>query len=376
MVRLRDGKQTTQDNIQLEPKRRDSFAHRSSAGNESTDSLAIRTAVNSSVEDEDNHNDDDQINSTAGPPSLVTTMHPAWDQLIPRKRPADGETIGETNSNKIVRTRGQKVFGLLRMAERQRRTASPIPMPPDRRPTPGRITNPREVNEDGAAPVFSRGDPADWPGVRDPDYDSRSYMHVAEDGWYVEDADAPPGPPLRKWWCWWRNNPERQRWEEEGQYLEDPDKLFHTRYLCVQKGRRGGPTYDGAGYELGYGQVMKWMGPSSRLSKSSLDKMDRELGEKREAARRMAEIFFEPSAAPHDAVGGQDNTGFWRDKVSKDLGIPWHQVGVEQFEEWERRGFPKARKGEYQVFDEAQQMRMSKMCDGCVLRKGAWKLQV
>ncbi|KAF4310214.1 hypothetical protein GTA08_BOTSDO03291 [Botryosphaeria dothidea] len=191
MVRLRDGKQTTQDNIQLEPKRRDSFAHQPSAGNESTDSLAIRTAVNSSVEDEDDHNDDNQINSTAGPPSLVTTLHPAWDQLIPRKRPTDGNTIGETNSNKIARTGGQNDHEPLRMAERQRRIASPIPMPPDRRPTPGRITNPREVNEDGAAPVFSRGDPADWPGAGDPDYDSRSYMHVAEDGWYVEDSDAP-----------------------------------------------------------------------------------------------------------------------------------------------------------------------------------------
>lgn len=66
--------------------------------------------------------------------------------------------------------------------------------------------------------------------------------------------------------------------------------------------------------------------------------------------KRLMELFFEPGAAPEPDQGGFVDPlleDIWTDRVSKDLVIPYHKVGVSEFEEWERRGFPMAKKGEF-----------------------------
>lgn len=41
-----------------------------------------------------------------------------------------------------------------------------------------------------------------------------------------------------------------------------------------------------------------------------------------------------------DNHGGRDKS-YWKDRLSKDLGVPWHLVDSKVSEGGERRGFPK-----------------------------------
>lgn len=59
----------------------------------------------------------------------------------------------------------------------------------------------------------------------------------------------------------------------------------------------------------------------------------------------MANIFFEQGEAPTEYGDMSGGRNYWKDQVSKDLRMSWHKVGVEQFVEWEKRGFRKARRG-------------------------------
>ncbi len=82
----------------------------------------------------------------------------------------------------------------------------------------------------------------------------------------------------------------------------------------------------------------------------------------------MAEIFFEKGEAPADAEHSM-GVDYWKDRVSKDLNVPWHKIEVKHFEEWEKRGFKKARKGEYETFSKEERERMMRLHSGCLLRK-------
>lgn len=84
---------------------------------------------------------------------------------------------------------------------------------------------------------------------------------------------------------------------------------------------------------------------------------------------RMAQLFWEPGAI--DLEGHIDTmaANYWRDRVSKDLNIPWHKVKVPEFEKWDKMGFPKAKKGEYQNQTTEERDRMMRMMTGSSLRK-------
>jgi hypothetical protein len=49
--------------------------------------------------------------------------------------------------------------------------------------------------------------------------------------------------------------------------------------------------------------------------------------------------------------------------------VPWHRVEVEHFKEWEKKGFKKARRGEYENFSEQESKRMTRLMIGASLRK-------
>lgn len=76
--------------------------------------------------------------------------------------------------------------------------------------------------------------------------------------------------------------------------------------------------------------------------------------------KQMASILFEEDAAP----SGRNYANAWKDRVSKDLCVPWHKIGVQHFLEWEKRGFLKAKKGEYENFTEEERARLSRLLDG------------
>jgi hypothetical protein len=56
-------------------------------------------------------------------------------------------------------------------------------------------------------------------------------------------------------------------------------------------------------------------------------------------------------------------------RVSKDLNVPWHKIEIEHFHKWEKRGFKKARKGEYENPSVEERKRMLRLMSGASLRK-------
>lgn len=88
-----------------------------------------------------------------------------------------------------------------------------------------------------------------------------------------------------------------------------------------------------------------------------------------EDRKKMVDIFFEQDARPEET---REHTleGPMKDCVSKDLRVLWHEVGVEHFQEWEKKGFKKAQKGEYQKFNAEYNERLLDFMTGSALRVG------
>lgn len=142
---------------------------------------------------------------------------------------------------------------------------------------------------------------------------------------------------------------------------------FCRLYVCFDKGPNGSPTYDKAGFELDYNKVANWMRPKPYNKNSMVRGMEKTIEKRIREEKRMAEIFFEKGEAPIDS--SYRFADYWKDRVSKDLNVPWHKIGVEHFEQWEKSGFKKARKGEYENFSEPEKERMRRLHEGCTLRK-------
>lgn len=60
----------------------------------------------------------------------------------------------------------------------------------------------------------------------------------------------------------------------------------------------------------------------------------------------------------------------WDDRVARDLGKAFHEVGVEEYEEWAKKGF-KVQEGEFENPSEEERERLLKLRIGCALRKGS-----
>ena len=164
---------------------------------------------------------------------------------------------------------------------------------------------------------------------------------------------------------------EKFDWEA----LNNPEHVFHKFYVCRAKGRDGSPTIDQAGYELDYDKVMGWFKPTSvaslRPTPSKMKKFDEHVEKKRREEQQVLDIFFEGGAAPD--VNASDFPSFTidviKERVEKDIGVPWHKIGSQEVREWEQKGFTKARKGEYQDFSSEDRKRFLDLHEGCVFRK-------
>lgn len=167
----------------------------------------------------------------------------------------------------------------------------------------------------------------------------------------------------------------KSRQEKDDEYrehaLKDPNHVFHELYVCFYKGPNGSPTYDEAGFELDYDKVARWIQPEAYNKSKMMSSMDRSIARRAEERKKMAKIFFEPGAVPADHPELCRDEEYWKDRVSKDLGVPWHKIGVEHFEEWEKLGFPKAKAGEYMYCNasKADKDRMMGLLTGASLRK-------
>lgn len=116
-------------------------------------------------------------------------------------------------------------------------------------------------------------------------------------------------------------------------YLDVLDERGDTIEKCLRRGPHGPPTYDDLGYALDYHAVARSRRrPRVRaFSDKYLEMLERD--ERNE--RRMEQIM---GVTDRDELSGFAETAM-TNRVAKDLGIPFHTVGMEEFEEWHRRGF-------------------------------------
>jgi hypothetical protein len=130
-----------------------------------------------------------------------------------------------------------------------------------------------------------------------------------------------------------------------------------------RRGPTGPPVYDEMGFELDYDKVAN-SGRRRRPGARSLkyeEMLDQEQREDDRKAEIMGTSRNKTSALTLMA---------WDDRVSRDLGIPYHAVDLDDFEEWYRRGF-RAADGEFEAqnIPEHEQDRISNLATGSVFRK-------
>ncbi|KAM5341334.1 hypothetical protein ACJ41O_014365 [Fusarium nematophilum] len=152
------------------------------------------------------------------------------------------------------------------------------------------------------------------------------------------------------------------------QALADPTFTFHDLHVCHKKGANGSPTYDQAGFQLDYHKVDQWMKPRPYNKQRMVRGMNRAVDEMEMERQAMFKSFFvdgrPPEAAAHIV---EDHV---KDHVSKDLGIPWHQINAAWLAEWEQKGFAKVDAAEWwRVPNAEEKKRMDNMMMGASLRK-------
>ncbi|KAF4463719.1 Adenine nucleotide alpha hydrolase [Fusarium albosuccineum] len=148
----------------------------------------------------------------------------------------------------------------------------------------------------------------------------------------------------------------------------DPSHSFHHLYVCHKKGPNGSPTYDDAGFQLDYDKVAKWMKPTAYNKKAMVNGMNRRLEEDAKEVKAMTESFFIDGKGPG---GGHtsDYKFYLQDHVSKDLGVPWHQIDSKKVAEW-ANSFDKIDANEWwREPNEEERKRFMKMLGGASLRK-------
>jgi hypothetical protein len=142
---------------------------------------------------------------------------------------------------------------------------------------------------------------------------------------------------------------------------------FHELYRCFDKGRHGSPTFDAAGYQLDFGKVQDWMRPQAYNKARMVRNMDRSLEKTRSDEEKMFETFF---VEKPDEERWIDIDGYVKDQVSKDIGIPWHQIGPREVNMWREKGFNPVVFEEWWTEPTAEEhKRFMKMMGGASLRK-------
>lgn len=156
------------------------------------------------------------------------------------------------------------------------------------------------------------------------------------------DALRPPSPKRRK-----RASPELSL---------DPVSV------CERKGPLGSPTYDKLGYELDYEYISKLSSRPRPLGQRAM----RRLEEKQKESERKADIIGIDEENRKKVTAETA----WDDRVARDLGIALHEVGIEEYEEWQKRGFH-VDSGEFDDISQEEKDRLSELQEGCALRKGS-----
>ena len=131
--------------------------------------------------------------------------------------------------------------------------------------------------------------------------------------------------------------------------------------VCRRKGPRGSPTYDEVRCELDYDFIMKCSGRPKPYSERGLQR----LAEKQKEDERKRDIMEVGECGVIKLP-----TSALEDKVAKDLGLHFHEVGIEEFEQWHQKGF-RRQKGELEDPSEEERKKLGRLETGSALRKGS-----
>jgi len=130
----------------------------------------------------------------------------------------------------------------------------------------------------------------------------------------------------------------------------------------MRRGPHGAPVYDNMGFKLDYKKVAPQF---RRRARPSLKKRMTMMEKNQREEERKCEIM----GMQKDKVSAMSLMA-WDDRVSRDLGIPYHKVEMEHFEEWHRRGFV-AEPGEFesQNIGEENKERILSLATGSAFRE-------
>ena len=129
--------------------------------------------------------------------------------------------------------------------------------------------------------------------------------------------------------------------------------------VCLRKGPDGSPTRDELGYELDYDYISKTRGHARDKRGFALFHARQRDGDRKAEIMGLDQVSF---GAKWEAVG--------TDRVARDLGLAFHEVELEQYEEWRRRGFHLA-PGEFDDISKEEIDRLARLQSGCAFRKGS-----
>ncbi|TIA15000.1 hypothetical protein D6C80_05438 [Aureobasidium pullulans] len=256
------------------------------------------------------------------------------DSIVPGKRAAE-----HTESAHVKRTK-TKHTGKTAGTEKPRLTTPDVEFDYDRsqlrdpRPTPGRVKRPRY--DDFSCPDDLKAKFKTEFEVRKPDTPSD-----ASQAYKLYDNEA----------------------------LMNPLSSLREKTLMELKGPGGSPTYDTAGFEIGYHKLVD--GTNQPMTKHEMiSNMDKSIEKDEKEKKEMFELFFLADEHPEDDPLGHEIENFVKDQVSKDIGVPWHQIGPKHVEQWLQTGHEKvAFKSWWKDPNEEEMKRMDNMTRGCVFRR-------
>jgi hypothetical protein len=151
----------------------------------------------------------------------------------------------------------------------------------------------------------------------------------------------------------------------------NPWEMFYHLYQCYDKGREGSPTCDSAGFQRDYDQVCAWMQPQAYNKSAMVNDMNRRVNAAQKEEEEIFAIFFEEGGGPTEDEGDYVFLkDYVKDQVSKDIGVPKHQISVDQVKMWKDKGFkPVKYKDWWREPNEEEKLRMNKMTSGSGMRK-------
>lgn len=161
-----------------------------------------------------------------------------------------------------------------------------------------------------------------------------------------------------------RNIPVKSTTDTYVHIPDDFENTTHSHLTLLRRGPNGPPIYDSQGFELDYHKVLKSMRPVSNRSRRT--KTYKNMLERAGAERREIESIV---GLPKNEYVGCVRYAV-QERVARDLGVMWHQVGILQYREWKGLGF-KIDPEEFRVenISEEERKRLLDLSCGSALRK-------